>query len=125
MCVNNLPKVVIGERNGRELNSRPLESQANALTITLPGHNNGYGILQIFENRQICGFNAAWVIQYTDSGQIRQKDCTIGSLCHAKFPSFLISDSRSASYKLQIRFKSVLYVGTPIKAEFVREQHAV
>ena len=56
MCVNNLPKVVIGEQNGRELNSRPLESQANALTITLPGHNNGYGILQIFENRQICGF---------------------------------------------------------------------
>jgi len=38
MCVNNLPKVVTGERLGRELNSRPLESQANAITITPPGH---------------------------------------------------------------------------------------
>jgi len=33
MCVNNLPKVVTCERNVRKLNSRPLESQANALTL--------------------------------------------------------------------------------------------
>jgi len=52
-------------------------------------------------------FNAAWVTQYTDSGQIRQKDRTIGSLSHAKFPPFLIGDSRSASYKLQISGKKV------------------
>jgi len=32
MCVNNLPK-----QNGRELNSRAVVSQANALTITPPG----------------------------------------------------------------------------------------
>ena len=38
MCVNNLPKVVAWQQNGRELNSRPLESQANALTITPPDH---------------------------------------------------------------------------------------
>jgi len=38
MCVNNLLKVVIWQRLGRELNSRPLESQANALTIAPPGH---------------------------------------------------------------------------------------
>jgi len=36
MCVNNLSKVVTWQRNGRELNSRPLESQANALTIAPP-----------------------------------------------------------------------------------------
>jgi len=40
MCVNNLPKVVTRQRNGRELNSRPLESQANALTIIQPGHTH-------------------------------------------------------------------------------------
>jgi len=28
----------LAERNGRELNSRPLESQASALTLTPPGH---------------------------------------------------------------------------------------
>ena len=33
-CVNNLPKVVTWQRLGRELNSQPVESQANALTIT-------------------------------------------------------------------------------------------
>ena len=38
MCVNNLPKVVTWQRLDRELNSRPLESQANALTITPSGH---------------------------------------------------------------------------------------
>jgi len=38
--VNNLPKVVTWQRNGRELNSRPLESQSqrrNQLTITPRG----------------------------------------------------------------------------------------
>jgi len=40
MCVNNLPKVVIWQRLGREVNSRPLKSQANALTITPPGHTS-------------------------------------------------------------------------------------
>jgi len=39
MCVNNLPKVVTWQRFGRELNSRPLESQDNTLTITPPGHS--------------------------------------------------------------------------------------
>ena len=34
MGVNNLPKVVTWQRNDRESNLRPLESQANALTIT-------------------------------------------------------------------------------------------
>jgi len=46
MCVSNLPKVVTWQRNGRELNSQPLESQAieaNALTITPPGHTNTTG----------------------------------------------------------------------------------
>jgi len=33
MCMNKLPKVVTWQRNGRELNSRPLEPQDNALTI--------------------------------------------------------------------------------------------
>jgi len=36
MCVNNLTKVVTWQRNGRELNLRPLKSQANALAITPP-----------------------------------------------------------------------------------------
>jgi len=31
MCVNNLPKVVTWQQLGRELNSRPLESQKNRL----------------------------------------------------------------------------------------------
>jgi len=34
-CLNNLPKVITWQRLGRELNSRPLESQANAFTVTL------------------------------------------------------------------------------------------
>ena len=38
MCMNNFPKVVTWQWNGRELNSLPLESQANALTITPSGH---------------------------------------------------------------------------------------
>jgi len=38
MCVNNLSKVVTWQRLGRELNSQPLESQANELSITPPGH---------------------------------------------------------------------------------------
>jgi len=38
MCVNKLPKVVSWQRNGWELNSPPLESPANAVTITPPGH---------------------------------------------------------------------------------------
>jgi len=37
-CVNNLPKDVTWQQLGRELNSRPLNSQPNALTITPPGH---------------------------------------------------------------------------------------
>jgi len=40
MCVNNLPKVATWQRNGRELSSRPLESQANALNITSPSHTH-------------------------------------------------------------------------------------
>ena len=40
MRVNNLPKVVTWQRHDRQLNSRPLESQANALTITPPGHTH-------------------------------------------------------------------------------------
>jgi len=31
----------VGGRFGRELNSRPLESQADALTVTSPGHTHG------------------------------------------------------------------------------------
>jgi len=38
MCLNNLPKGVTWQRFGRELNSQLLESQANALAITPPGH---------------------------------------------------------------------------------------
>jgi len=38
MYVNNLPKNIACQQNGRELNSRPLQYQANALAITLPGH---------------------------------------------------------------------------------------
>jgi len=38
MYVNNLAKVVTGQRNSRELNSRPFELQADALTITPPGY---------------------------------------------------------------------------------------
>jgi len=38
MFVNNLPMIVTWQWNGRKLNSWPLESQANALTITSPGH---------------------------------------------------------------------------------------
>jgi len=37
MCVNNLPKVITWQQNGWESNSRPLESQANVITITPPG----------------------------------------------------------------------------------------
>ena len=44
MCVNNLPKVVTWQRLGWELNSRPLESQTNALTITPPPN---YKIIQV------------------------------------------------------------------------------
>ena len=48
MCVNNLPKVDIWQRNSRELlNSPHLESQANALTITPPGHNGDHIFQQI------------------------------------------------------------------------------
>ena len=50
MCVNNLPKVVAWQRNGRELNSRPLESQANALTITPPGHTTSRTVSICQEN---------------------------------------------------------------------------
>jgi len=39
MCVNNLPKVVTWPRKSRELNPRPVKSQANALVITPPGHH--------------------------------------------------------------------------------------
>jgi len=45
MCVNNLPKVITWERNKRELNKRPLELQANALTITPSGHTNGVWLI--------------------------------------------------------------------------------
>jgi len=38
MSVDNLPVIVTWQWNGRKLNSWPLESQANALTITSPGH---------------------------------------------------------------------------------------
>ena len=38
--MNNLPKVVTRQRNGQELNSQPLESQANALTTTPPGYTS-------------------------------------------------------------------------------------
>jgi len=38
-CVQTTcPRSFTWQRNGRELNSRPLESQANAGTITPPGH---------------------------------------------------------------------------------------
>jgi len=58
--VCNLPKVVTCQRHGRELNSRPLESQANALTITPPGHKQAlldrphyYFLLMVSSNRFI------------------------------------------------------------------------
>ena len=39
--VNNLPKVVTGQRDGRELNSRPSSCKSNALTTRLPSHPVG------------------------------------------------------------------------------------
>jgi len=37
-CVNNLPKVVIWKRNGRESNRDPLSRASNVITITPPDH---------------------------------------------------------------------------------------
>jgi len=38
MCVNNLPRVVKVRRNGRKLNSQPLDHKSYALTITTGRH---------------------------------------------------------------------------------------
>jgi len=59
MCVNNLPKVVIWQRLGRELNSRPVELQANALTISQPGHTaNAFTIMVMKEIGYPTAFHA-------------------------------------------------------------------
>ena len=42
VCVNNLPKVVIETRNGRDSNRNLLSRKSNALTITPPGHTCCY-----------------------------------------------------------------------------------
>ena len=39
-CVNNLPKVITWQWNGQELNSWPIDSQANILIITPLGHTH-------------------------------------------------------------------------------------
>ena len=52
MCLNNLPKVVTWQRLGQELSSLPLESQANALTITPPGHTYHHVVTKVMSKKQ-------------------------------------------------------------------------
>jgi len=57
---NNLPKVVTWQRLGRELNSRPLESQANALSITPPGHSLPFQAWRIKHTSTILPACVVW-----------------------------------------------------------------
>jgi len=44
-CANNLLRVITRQCRGRESNSRVLDCESNAVTVTLPKHMSGYQLL--------------------------------------------------------------------------------
>ena len=101
-CVNNLAKVVTWQRLGRELNSRLLESQANALTITPQGHT-----LPINDCRRNIfslklASNNLWGIK---SGFVHDSDLMLAFILHQKH-SFVEKLTLTFTFTFKVAFIS-------------------
>ena len=100
VCVNNVPKVVTCQWNRRESNSRPLESKANALTITQPPGPvcSDATFREILSARKCCGNSKETSSKnFTES---RGKISEIRHIPHSKLSSTYVETPKNKRFNI-------------------------